>query len=92
MGGNATPSVTATTDISTKPRQRRRNGYFWQLITLRIPVAVFAIPLIVYLVNYVHRWQGAIRKPEEAVLNPTKKDALGQSALPLSMVRSHFLS
>lgn len=90
MGGNAGAPATVTTDISTRPRQRRRDGYFWQLIILRIPVAVFAIALIAYLVNYVHKWQGAIRRPEDADLNPTRKDALGQSALPLGMVRNPF--
>lgn len=89
MGANTTSPTTETTDVLTKPRQRRRDGYFWQLLILRILMAFFAIAIIAYLVHYVRKWQGAIRRQEEADLNPTRKDALGQSGLPLSMV-SHL--
>lgn len=89
MGGSATASRVENADISSKPRRRRRDGYFWQLIVLRIPVAFFAVALIAYLVHYIHKWQGAIRRPEDAD-DPlvTRKDALGQSGLALSMVRT----
>lgn len=88
MGGNTTSPTTETTDVSTKPRQRRRDGYFWQLVILRIPTAVFAITLFVYVGRYIHKWQGALRQPEDAEYsNPTRKDALEQSGLALSMVR-----
>lgn len=88
MGGSATASRAENTDVSSKPRRRRRDGYFWQLIVLRIPVAFFAVAVIAYLVHYVRKWQGAIRRPED-VDNPfvTRKDAQGQSGLALSMVR-----
>lgn len=88
MGGNATASRAEDTDVSSKPRHRLRDGYFWQLLILRIPVAFFAIAVIAYLAQYVRKWQGAIRRPEDAD-NPlvTRKDALGQSGLALSMVR-----
>ncbi|KAG8164559.1 hypothetical protein KVR01_006477 [Diaporthe batatas] len=85
VDGNANSPATETTDVSNKPRQRRRDGYFWQLIVLRIPVAAFGIALIAYLVHYVRTWQGATRVPEDEDPNATKKDALGQSALALSM-------
>ncbi|KAI7776229.1 hypothetical protein LA080_005675 [Diaporthe eres] len=86
MGGSATASRVENADISSKPRRRRRDGYFWQLIVLRIPVAFFAVGVIAYLVHYVQKWQGAIRRPEDAD-DPlvTRKDALGQSGLALSM-------
>lgn len=92
MGGNATASSRAdNTDISSKPRRRQRDGYFWQLIVLRIPVAFFAIAIIAYLVHYISKWQGAIRRPEDAD-DPlvTRKDARGQSGLAFGMVRTCF--
>lgn len=90
MGGNATASPRAeNTDISSKPRRRQRDGYFWQLVVLRIPVAFFAVAVIAYLVHYISKWQGAIRKPEEAdIPNVTRKDARGQSGLAFGMVRT----
>lgn len=92
MGGNSTASRAEHTDISSKPRRRRRDGYFWQLIVLRIPVAFFALAVIAYLVHYVHKWQGAIRRPEDAdVPSVTRKDALGQSGLAFSVVRPTLL-
>lgn len=93
MGRTATTSATETnTGVSSKPRHRRRDGYFWQLIVLRIPVAVFAVAIIAYLVHYINRWQGAVRRPEDAG-DPlvTRKDAQGQSGLALGMVRTSFL-
>ncbi|KAG6354510.1 hypothetical protein INS49_004527 [Diaporthe citri] len=76
MGGGATSPRGENTDISSKPRRRRRDGYFWQLIVLRIPAAVFAVAVIAYLVHYIRKWQGAIRRPEDAD-DPfvTRKDA-----------------
>lgn len=54
-------------------------------------MAVYAITLMVYLGRYVHKWQGALRQPEDAEQsNPTRKDALEQSGLALSMVRKKF--
>lgn len=92
MGGNATASPRAeNTDISSKPRRRQRDGYFWQLIVLRVPVAFFAVAIIVYLVNYISKWQGAIRRPEDAETPyVTRKDARGQSGLAFGMVRTCF--
>jgi hypothetical protein len=88
MGGNgATQSTTENTDVSTKPRHRPRDGYFWQLLILRIPMAVFAVVIIVYLKRYVHKWQGVVRPSTENMgTNSDGKDALGQSGLPLGMV------
>lgn len=88
MGGTKAASRVENTDISSKPRRRRRDGYFWQLVVLRIPVAFFAVAVIVYLVHYVHKWQGAVRRPEDADdPSVTRKDAQGQSGLAFSIVR-----
>lgn len=89
MGGSTTLPTAEATDVSTKPRQRRRGDfYFWQFLILRVPMAVYAIVLFVYLGRYIHKWQGALRQPEDAEYsNPTRKDALEQSGLALSMVR-----
>lgn len=91
MGRTATTSSAAeTTGVSSRPRHRRRDGYFWQLIVLRIPVAVFAVAVIAYLVHYIDRWQGAVRRPEDASdPSATRKDARGQSGLALGMVRTY---
>lgn len=52
-------------------------------------MAVYAIVLFVYIGRYIHKWQGALRQPEDAEYsNPTRKDALEQSGLALSMVRN----
>ncbi|KAL1853178.1 hypothetical protein Daus18300_011917 [Diaporthe australafricana] len=86
MGGDGISSRPENTDISSKPRRRRNDGYFWQLIILRIPLAVFAVVIIAYLVHYMQKWQGAIRRPEDADdPNVTRKDAQGQSGLALGM-------
>lgn len=91
MGGETISSRAESTDVSSKPRRRRNDGYFWQLIILRIPVAVFAVVIIAYLVHYMKKWQGAIRRPEDAGdPNATRKDAQGQSGLALSMVSNCF--
>lgn len=88
MGEDAIPLTVENTDVSSKPRRRRQQGYFWQLIVLRIPLAIFALGIIAFLVHYIRRWQGAIRRPEDAD-DPyvTRKDALSQSGLALGMVR-----
>lgn len=92
MGRNATQATTENTDVSSKPRRRQRDGYFWQLLILRIPVGFFAIAVIAYLVHYIHKWQGATRRPEDGDdPSVTRKDAQGQSGLALSMVRTCYL-
>lgn len=89
MGGDAIPSTEENMDILSKPRRRRQDPYFWQLIVLRIPLAIFAVAIIAYLTHYIRRWQGAIRRPEDAD-DPyvTRKDAASQSGLALGMVSS----
>ena len=56
-------------------------------------MAFFAVAVLAYLVHYIRKWQGAIRRPDLDADDPfvTKKDAQGQSGLALSMVRSHLV-
>jgi hypothetical protein len=92
MGDDSAPPTTEPTeDVSTNPRRRPRDGFFWQLIILRIPMAVFAIAIIAYLARYINKWQGVTRpSPDGHPASDTPKDAVGQSGLALGMVRKNL--